>query len=255
MWYRVKNLKSKAPSDPDPIFDKFGNKHFNQYSHEIDTIGNEFLQTLQSKITNCGDVNSVSFIQMISFTGLIPPQLVCWSSIGSTSSGGFKFVNRSKEYNKFEAQFLLWEAQHEIQRVYGKFISLAFIENCCCEFHREMNSDIGVSSKKDVFYKIEKQTFPQSFFRCRQKTPHELSIEMIPGGDECSNYIKEIKHSKKHTAQEIMFVKSMKRVSKTSISNHLVCYSSYDPNCGVPEVLSTLCVHSDILIHYKLNSC
>jgi len=77
-----KKSKKKARADQ--------NKVVKRKPH--DTICADFLKQIQKEGFGIGRVFSVAFFQLSSLFGFIPVSLVSWSSIGSTHSGGYKFL-------------------------------------------------------------------------------------------------------------------------------------------------------------------
>ena len=260
LWLRVKDLKSLSTSKQNSYLDELGNRHFSEYSRVLDTIGNKFLSKIRKEVNNCGAVNSIAFLQMISLTGLIPPEIVAWSSVAHTQSGGYKLMKylnpRGEQLTCSDAQYNIWEAKNEIEYVFGSFISLAFIENWSCEWLRDIKTKKGISNAKDVFFRTKHHRCQQSFFRCKQKSNHSLSIEMMPG-DLDNNYVKNIKCNedqfKKTTSQEVMLLKSKKSTTQTSTKEHLIYYSSYNEKTDLPRLFSYLKVHGEILRHYYVS--
>ena len=240
--WRKERLSSKRPI------------HFSKYSQKIDSIGNEFLRALREDVTNCGSVTSINFLQLVSLTGLLPPEIAAWSSIAHENSGGYNLIRKllpTRKIDFLQAQYYLWDAQSVLEYVFGSFVSLSFIENCLCEFLRDMQSKSGISQVKDVYFKTKYHLSCQSYFRMKHKSAFELSIEMMPGNSS-NNFMKEINvpkdEIKRNSVQEVMCIRCSRKHGCT-IKNHFFRFSDMN-TFGLPTISAKWCIHDHILHHY-----
>ena len=175
--------------------------------NKYDIIGETFMKDIQQK-KGCSHVYSCAFFQAASYFGLIPAEMISWSTISSKSSGGYKLLDSiaskptKKSISVNIAKQTFNELHNEIQSLYGScIIPKNLLENMLCEIKRERDNN-GTSPKKDVYIKLNARPI-QNFFRLRYFDSNKVLLEMVPSVPD-SDFMKISKNEhKRHTKYEV----------------------------------------------------
>jgi hypothetical protein len=153
----------------------------------IDQMCRNFTENIVRNRKGCAHVNALSLFQALCMFSLVPPECIQWSSIASTTSGGYKLLVHllKQQSNKpipddlyIVADEYLMDAQKKIEKLFEKKVPLILIENMLCELWREHRSKSGKSSKKDLYFKLPSRKSQQCLFRYCFKN-NDVGIEML----------------------------------------------------------------------------
>lgn len=162
---------------------------YDEKDQKMDILMSTFMNDIQKR-KGIAHVVSCSFVQAASFFGFIPVECMSYSSIGSATSGGFKFLQHCLQTSSPNttltpeyAQKIFVDAKHKLDTLYNTYIPLCLLENLLCELWRSRNN--GFSPKKDVYCLSNTRNSMQNLFRFRFHSSKKISIEIQPSMPEC----------------------------------------------------------------------
>ena len=162
-----------------------------QYKKEyIDVKCQLFLKDISNAAgKGVGHMLSLTFFQLLSLLGILPPFLYSWAMV-SKGSGGYQFINTitsqkgKKNPSIRMANQWITECSTELGSSISPNVNQGLIENMLCEFKREEDSKSSNSNKKDYLFFMHHRGSWQNLYRLEFKSATKVSLYIRPGGSQ-----------------------------------------------------------------------
>lgn len=218
--------------------------------NQLEKIGNDFLDEI-CQVEGCGRIKATSLMGLLAMFGLIPYQLMNWSSISHEKCGGYSYIKSLYPNANVKPDFVnkvLDEALKETREVFGKSFDKRTMENLLCEMNRQIKT--GTSNKNDIFFKLAGRKGGQSIFRLKDTNNKSICLEMklAPDLDDEDIFLS----SKKNGRVSMHTVTHFNHLNKAKEKIHdFIGFSGYDDKTGMPKCDSMFSVIDKLRKIYK----
>ena len=135
-----------------------------------------------------GHIFALNFVQLASCFGFLQPSIMNFSSVASTTSGGYKLIqkiyekSRSVKISPKTAQVLFEGTVSHLRNIFGYAISYPFVENMLCELWRDRSVKKVPVRDYYYFHSHRDNCFHglQNLVKFKYETGRTMSMELLP---------------------------------------------------------------------------
>ena len=217
-----------------------------------DALCHQFLKDIADAAGNgVGHILSLTFFQLCTLLGVLPPFLYGWASI-TRASGGFTFIercvgDRKDSISVNDANCWMRECNQVLSSTISANAHLGLIENILCELKREQDSNDGQSRKKYCLFVLDHRRKQwQNMYRLEFKSPTNIRLYIHPG----EKGLKAFGSKKVSMNLGSWKVLPSSKIDELEQDHHVLCW-----NNGGDKDANTLSMNSKIHVSSGLMDC